>query len=199
MKITDFPVVYICPDHNPKYHARKLHMDKLLKDLGFKEIEHYKSGTEGYPECLNLATIAILEKYIDRPVLLVEDDIEVFHFPTTEIDVLADAIYLGLSTYAGSRTINLHDGNSKFQPHNKTYARVMNMLSAHAVLYISQGYKQALISSLKSHIGMNYYNDVLASRLQSEFNVLAFKNPVFYQSNKFNTNDIEIDTKFCLE
>lgn len=47
MCIQDFKVVYICPDHNEKYHARKLHMGSMLATLGFKDVVHYKSGTDG--------------------------------------------------------------------------------------------------------------------------------------------------------
>ncbi len=35
MKLIDIPVVYICPDYNPKYNERKKHMDNLIKTIGF--------------------------------------------------------------------------------------------------------------------------------------------------------------------
>jgi len=51
------------------------------------------------------------------------------------------------------------------------------MLSTHAILYISKTYKQAVIESLKNN--MLFYNDIVISRLQFKFNVLANKNVYF--------------------
>lgn len=62
MKITDLKVVFSCPDHNEKYNMRRQHMEQLLKNIGFTQIEHYKSSTENYPDCLNKANIEILKK-----------------------------------------------------------------------------------------------------------------------------------------
>jgi hypothetical protein len=61
--IKDFKVVYICPDHNEKYHTRKAHMDDLLTAKGFKDVVHYKSGNERYPRCLAVANKEILKQY----------------------------------------------------------------------------------------------------------------------------------------
>ena len=71
MKLVDIPVIFICPDHNEKYHARKEHMVKLLNSIGFKNIIHHKSGNEDYPTCLLKAFINILtENLNDEPILL---------------------------------------------------------------------------------------------------------------------------------
>jgi hypothetical protein len=198
MKITDLYVVYICPDHNPKYAARKTHMDTMLRSIGFQHIEHYKSGTENYPDCLSLATIDILTKYMDRPVLFLEDDVEWTGVTEFEMDPSADAIYFGLSRCGGSKTRNHWEGQSQFTPHSETLARVQNMLGAHAILYITPAYKQAVINALKAHMGVKYNGDVLMSRLQSNFTVLALKKPAFFQSNKFNTADLEKVTRFSI-
>lgn len=39
-------------------------MENLLKNIGFVDIEHYKSSTENYPDCLSKALIDILEKIL---------------------------------------------------------------------------------------------------------------------------------------
>ena len=74
MKISELKVILICPDHNEHYHYRKVKTLELLKKLGCKDVIHYKSGTEDYPNCLRKANIDILKKYIDEPILIVEDD-----------------------------------------------------------------------------------------------------------------------------
>ena len=200
MRIQELKTVFICPDHNPKYSLRKAHMESLLHRLGFKDVTHYKSGTEKYPDCLSLATIDILKANSEQPVLILEDDIEYTGVEEFVMDNSADAIYFGLSKCGGSKTSNSDDGSSQFEPCSPTQSRVINMLSAHAVLYISSSYKQAVIDTLNSHLGQNYYNDVLISRLQRKFNILANNKPSFFQSHRFNNSmHEEIYTKFELE
>lgn len=199
MHIQDIKTVFICPDHNPKYSARKIHMESLLHTLGFKDVTHYKSGTEKYPDCLSLATIDILKTNLEVPVLILEDDVEFTGIEEFAMDTTADAIYFGLSKSAGSKTCNSDQGSSQFEQWSFTQSRVMNMLSAHAILYISPKYKQAVIDTLQAHIGQNYYNDVLISRLQPGFLILANKKPSFYQSHRFNSGiHEELYTKFEL-
>ena len=45
--------------------------------------------------------------------------------------------------------------------------------------------KKEQIDILKNNVS-TFYNDVLLSRLQPNFAILANKKPVFYQSSKFN-------------
>jgi len=195
MNINDFKTIYICPDHNEKYHTRKVHMDNMLNTLGFKDFTHYKSSTDNYPTCLNKATIEILENNLDIPILILEDDIEWTGINKIIFDPTVDAIYFGLSKSGGHPTDNIHLGDLVFQPWSDTQVKVINMLSGHAILYISRAYKEAIIESLKNNI--LYYNDVLLSRLQPKFTILANKKPVFYQSSKFNVGTHEENwTKF---
>lgn len=199
MRIQDIKTVFICPDHNPKYSTRKRHMELLLHTLGFKDVTHYKSGTDKYPDCLSLATIDILKTNMEVPVLILEDDVEFTGVEEFAMDTTADAIYVGLSKSAGSKMCNSDKGSSQFEPWSFTQSRVMNMLSTHAILYISSKYKEAVIDTLQAHIGQNYYNDVLISRLQPGFLILANKKPSFYQSHRFNSGmHEELYTKFEL-
>ena len=200
MRVQEIKTVFINPDHNLKYSLRKAHMESLLNTLGFNDITHYKSGSEKYPHCLTLAIIEILKNNMEQPVLILEDDIEFTGVEEFILDTTADAIYFGISKSAGSKTCNKDEGYSQFAPWSSTQSRVMNMLSAHAVLYISPRYKRAVIDTLLSHIGKNYYNDVLISRLQPEFVILANKKPSFFQSHRFNSGmHEELYTKFELE
>jgi hypothetical protein len=189
-KITDFKVVFICPDHNEKYNARKQHMYNLLNTIGFTNIEHFKSGTENYPTCLNMATIHILENNLDIPVLIVEDDIEWTGILEIDYNEQSDAVYLGISKSGGHPTLNYHcEDGSKFEKWSDTQVRVINMLSGHAIVYNTRKYKEAVINILK--INLTYYNDVLFTRLQKDYLILANKKPVFYQSATFNKGDAE--------
>jgi hypothetical protein len=203
MKLIDIPVVYICPDNNPKYNERKQHMDSLLNSIGFKSITHFKSGTEEYPTCLAKATIAILNQYLnDESVIIFEDDVEPFFEldGATDIDFSedTDAFYLGFSKCGGSKTQNLDDGPSIVEPYSDNYIRILNMLSAHAVLYRSKIYKEKVIEALNSIIGKaGYHSDVVISRLHSSYRIYAYYFPFFYQSSKFgNSQHVENCTRF---
>jgi hypothetical protein len=199
MKIINLKTVYICPDHNDKYHDRKIHMDTLLNKIGFKDIIHFKSSSEKYPTCLCKAIIDILKDNLDNPVLILEDDIEWTGLIDIEFEPHVDAIYLGLSKSGGHPTNNIHLGDSIFQPWSETQVKVINMLSGHAILYNSRKYKEAVIDILSNNLNELYHSDVLYSRLQPKYNILANKKPIFYQSSKFNkTMHEENWTKFEL-
>ena len=201
MKITDFKVVYICPDHNEKYHRRKLHMDSLLTAMGFKEIVHFKSGTESYPDCLGLAIKSILTTYMEEPILLLEDDVE--SIDQMEFDYIesADAIYFGLSKWRGGFIKNECEGTAQFECYSKNQVRILNMLSGHAILFISKQYKNAVLNAISTNTVIKMQTDILMARLHSQFQVLANTVPTFYQSLKFNeeqtdpVNNVETATK----
>jgi hypothetical protein len=193
MDLTDVKVVYICPDHNEKYHLRKLHMEQLLNTFGFKNIVHYISSSENYPECLTKAFINILRMNLDdNPLLIIEDDVECTGEKYINIDLNADAIYIGLSIEAGHCTENRDMRRENISaihcPHNESQVRVINMLATHAIVYISKKYKQAVIDTLTNNLGTKYHSDVLISRIQPNYVVLANKTPVFYQAGKFNSS-----------
>ena len=194
---SEVTAVFICPAHNEKYLARKAHMEALCAELGFKEVVHWRSGTENYPECLNLATIQVLEHFADRPILFLEDDVEAQGLREFEVPDDADAVYLGLSKCGGSKIVNRWQGDATFEPHSAEQVRVMNMLSGHAIYYHSAAYRRAVAGYLRSYLGFKYYNDILLSRLQPCFRVYANKKPLFYQANRFNgANDLESVTRF---
>jgi hypothetical protein len=174
-------------------------MDTLLADKGFKEIIHYKSGSEAYPKCLAIALKQILLTYIDEPFLLLEDDIEMNDRLEFTIPEKADAIYFGLSLCASHPVENYNVYYAKFEPYTHIQARVINMLGGHAIFYITRAYKEALIERLDGCIKTSGHTDIAMTKLQQSFNIYANKIPTFYQSNKFNTMtngfDVEEATK----
>ncbi len=94
----------------------------------------------------------------------------------------ADAIYLGISKRGGSFYNGYDDGPCKTEPYNADMVRVKNMLSTHAILYISARYKADVAERLKGIRGLaNYYSDVVISRLHRYYNIYAYKKPLFYQ------------------
>jgi hypothetical protein len=181
----NFKVILISPDNSPKYAGRKLTVTWMLQSIGLTNIEHFKSG-DIYPRSLVQANIDVLKKYIDEPVLIVEDDIAYTDTCVIDLPEDADAFYLGLSECAGHPTLEKNEGLSQFEYVSPYTVRVKNMLSTHAVLYISRRYKEAIIKTLENCLTHNYNLDVSISRVQPLFNVFASTVPIFYQSRAFN-------------
>jgi len=202
MKLVDIPIIFICTDHNEKYHKRKEHIVELLTKIGFKTIKHHKSGNESYPTCLVKANIDVLTENLDEPFILIEDDVECF----TEInsDTIfdmpedTDAFYMGFSKSGGSKTLNSHDGWSQIEKISDKHIRILNMLSTHAILYKSKAYKKRVIEELEKVIqNPSYYNDVVIARLHPEYKIYGYHYPLFYQSVKWgNVQHTENFTKF---
>ena len=201
MKIQELNTVFICPDHDAKYRERKEHMVRLLTDIGIKQFSHYKSSTEKYPKCLISAMINVLNMNMnDEPILMLEDDVEFTGIKNIDIPSDCDALYLGISKSGGSKTINSHDGPSIFLPYNKTQVKVVNMLSHHAVLYVTKKYKKAVVEELEKYIDQVYHSDVVISRLHEKYNIYANRIPLFYQSRYYgNVIHVEDATKFAIK
>lgn len=174
-------------------------MESMLATLGFKDIVHYKSGTDGWPKCLNDATVTILTTYMNEPILLLEDDVEFTGVSEFEFVHGADAIYFGLSRSAAHPTLDTSNGESVFKPYSDTHVRVVNMLSAHAILYITPRYKQAVCDKIRIN-PLKCFNDIAMARLQPSYRILANKKPSFYQSATFNAPGHEdANTLFTLQ
>lgn len=186
MKLQDCKIVYICPDHNERYHKRYLHTQTLLESIGCKNVTHYKSGTEDYPRCLLKAQMTILIANMDEPVLMLEDDIDFTGVDTFDFVPDADAIYFGLSKSGGHPTKNLDFGSAIIEPYSDNQVLVKNMLATHAILYISKEYKQAIINLFLEYFNITHHTDVLISRIQTNYKILANKRPQFFQSVRYN-------------
>jgi hypothetical protein len=198
MKIQDLKIVFISPNHNAKYAWRTQHMLQLLRRIGCRDVTHCVSGHANYPNCLREATITILKSYPSEPILILEDDVD--FTGVSEVDWVegVDAVYVGLSRSAGHPTENTHlPTPAVLEPHSATQARVLNMLATHAVLYVSDRYKRAVVEALGATPG--FHQDVVMARLQPSFLVLANKVPSFYQANRFNEpHDLEEITRVRL-
>ena len=197
MKLTDIPVVFICPDHNEKDSERKLHTFTLLHKLGFKHVTMFQSGADSYPKCLVRATRDLLSEYLnDSPILILEDDVELTEWANIDMDIElppdTDAFYFGFSKYGASMTSYTGAGywSVDIEDVDSTYIRIKNMLATHSVLYVSKRYKQAVIEKMNFSLEQTptIVNDVLIARLHREFNIYGYKYPFFYQSDQFGNN-----------
>jgi len=134
-----------------------------------------------------------LLKSEDKPVIILEDDARLTSNIITEISIPenTDAVYLGTSLYGRILNQTILKGVIAAS-HNDNLLKLINMLSLHAVIYISQKYKLFVINILNDFIknpqgGMD---DLLGTKLHY-FNVYALRKPLFYQKDghsEFATN-----------
>jgi hypothetical protein len=110
-------------------------------------------------------------------VLVLEDDALVTQHYTSVIDIPddTDAVYLGISKANQKQlVVDLKNG----------WYRICGMLSAHAVLYVSERYRQYAIDLMPKYvIAKNMMLDMGLAAAQFKFNVIAGKYPSFVQSD----------------
>lgn len=152
-----------------------------------KEIAHYKGCGQSHIDILD-------DKSYSTPLLVLEDDAEFTENfnPILDIPDETDGVYLGIS-----------HGNQyyKTSKYNDSYLRIGGILATHAILYISDPYRDAMSSMAKLFI--NQYNrpwDLGSASLQPHALVLTPNDPFFYQANeRESANKWEHITKHPLE
>jgi hypothetical protein len=181
--LREIPVVWINLD-SAKKNAET--MEQRFQKFGFKNT-HRKPGIVIPPppntdksiahfRGCGMSHIEILDdaKY-STPLLILEDDVEFadnFN-PVIEIPDDADGVYLGISHG------NIYYGSCK---HDENYLRIGGILAAHAILYVTQNYRQAM-----SEVGkfclytLNKPWDVGTAGIQTQFKVYTPNSPLIYQ------------------
>jgi hypothetical protein len=183
--LRDIPVVWINLDSATKNaETMKIRFERY----GFKNT-HRKSGLVIPPPKNTPQSIAHFrgcgQSHIDildneqysTPLLVLEDDIEFadnFN-PVIEIPDDSDGIYLGISS-----------GNVYYQSkrHDPNYLRIGGILAAHAILYVTPRFRQAM-SEVGKHClyNLNQPWDVGTAGIQHHFKVYTPNTPLIYQSD----------------
>ena len=147
---------------------------------GTRESEkHYVGVGQSHIDCLKL-----IED--DFPAVILEDDValtetgETFfcseHPKLLEVPDGTDAIYLGTSHGDGRyKAIDIGGG----------FARIQNVLAAHAIIYTSKRYIKA-VQEVASHCiyKINKPFDIGTYGIQKDFNIIAPHRPFFYQKSQ---------------
>ena len=185
LDLRDIPAVYI---NLAQETERNESMKLVLNDCGFKNIiriEAKHTPSRPLAGCSISHYNALNE--IDPPFIIFEDDcIAKEYNPIIRIPDDTDALYLGISSWG---RMNSHSGPFvQYEALTGNLFRIYNMLSAHAILYLSPEY-----ISLCSKISKHAYNiadhqDIGFAEIQRYFNVYAFDDPFFYQTSSNGTD-----------
>jgi hypothetical protein len=130
-----------------------------------------------------------------RPVLILEDDVAASDPFTSVVDVPddADALYLGTSSYgaidAEGRSLGC-EGAIAGQVVSDRLFRSHNMLSTHAILYISDRYRRAASNALINALTVDgIAPDSGIARIHSQYQVYGLREPAFYQAADHQSGD----------
>ncbi len=185
LDLREIPAIYI----NLKQEInRDVSMKKLMVDCGFKNVIRTEAQ---YTPDRPLAGCSISHhnalNEIDPPFIVFEDDCVAKNFvPEIEIPDDADAVYLGVSSWG---RMNSHSGPFvQYEPVTDKLLRIYNMLSAHAILYLSEEYA-SLCSKISRHgYDIADHQDIGFADVQKYYNVYAFDDPMFYQTSSNGTD-----------
>ena len=128
----------------------------------------------------------------NEPVIIFEDDANITEHYNNKIDVPddADAVWLGTSIYGlvnNWESMSLRDGIYLTQPQKtgeyNNFYKVENMLSLHAVVFITNKYKQSMFNYLEYLINKQTAPDIITAETMKYFNIYACKKPMFFQDD----------------
>lgn len=188
--LREIPVVWINLDKDTE-NAKKM-VDQFER-YGFKNHIRFSGLTPDkivppvennwYGFGCGMSHVKILETYKDIPLLILEDDAKITEDfnPILEIPEEIDGVYVGTSA-----------GNPYYmtKKYNKDFLRIGNILSTHAVLYLSEKFKNNVAHVTKLFV-YQYKQPVdigVASILQ-HFKVLAPNKPFFVQADDRDSNN----------
>lgn len=186
LKITDLPVLYI---NLEKDIQRRRTLERKLAEKGFGNVIRIE-GVRTTPKVKGVAEahIRAMEEVlrIDGPVLVLEDDVMFFEdYDSIEIPDDTDAFYLGISSWglgrqgAGVKKICVERTES-----HDVY-RLLNMLSAHAIVYFNKDYVRFLIKSAKFFRSIATNQDKGRAETMKYWNVYGVRKPMFIQSGRY--------------
>lgn len=183
--LREIPVVWINLD-SAKKNAEI--MEQRFQKFGFKNTYRKSARIIQAPEGTiesNKHYVGCAQSHIDilddvkykTPLLILEDDSEFSNNfnPIIDIPDDSDCIYLGVSS-----------GNINYQTkkYNENYLRIGGILATHAILYITEDYRQEMSNIAKYCIHkLKQPLDVGAASLQFSNRVYTPINPYFYQSD----------------
>lgn len=191
LDITKVPVYYI--GMIGENHSR---LEGDLKNAGFQNVRQSpgvidKVKTAGVAKA-HMAALEMALSECNGPFIILEDDVRIDDFQhKVTVPKDAHAVYLGLSMWG------LKHGKGQMgisgKRDNAGLYRMYNMLAAHAILYVDQDYARFILNSIPIFLEMGTNQDKMRAETMKYWNVYATRNPVFYQSGKY-----EKYTKFRL-
>jgi len=183
LDLKKIPAVYM----NLEKHVEKNNnMFNMLTEMGFVNICRVEGvlDLENSVAGCSKAHHKALSQF-KTPFILFEDDCVLAYDDYNlkiEIPDNADAVYLGVSDWGRMNGHNGFYNQYDYVENQDNLLRIYNMLGGHAVLYLSESYREMCVR-VTHHSGyvIKNYQDVGFAEIQKWFNVYCFNRPIFYQ------------------
>jgi hypothetical protein len=186
LRIKDLEIAYLTSEKFPERDIST----KLLLESSKLDFKRYDGGvTSPYTIGVAKGHLQALES-LSLPCLLLEDDIKVLNGSSINIDQEfevpdnADALYLGVSFYGRLDGMTIPYGVIATTTSDPGINSVYNMLGMHAIVYLSERYRDHIKILLNKHIEYpeGGVDDPIAETM-SDYNVYAITDPLFYQAD----------------
>jgi hypothetical protein len=183
-----------------KDEKKSNHMKDILKKYNLTEINpplgigKQKSGSIGHFQMIEqgLKNQDITKPF--QPFIILEDDVSFYQDLPAIIDIPdnADMVYVGISACAlgYNKSWWSHKDILYADDIDDTYVRIYNMLSTHAIMITNftgaSVYKKCMMENYNNN-GRGW--DIPLVKEQPNYNVYAFKKPIFYQDIKYGGSE----------
>ena len=180
---------------SPKTEDRIPVASKELLDFGIKDFA-VSIGDLATPYTIGIAQghVDALSRSLGDPVIIFEDDVKGIpdnFLHTVGLPDDTDALYLGTSTFGMIRGVSRPGAAISSSVDSFSHLlRLYNMLSIHAVLYISDSYKKHIISILAEFISTPELHtphsigcDECIANSMKNWNIYGVVNPMYYQGD----------------
>jgi len=158
----------------------------LLQYLEFEDVNRSPGVKEDFG-CEKGHYKVLSNKDVPTPCLILEDDVLFTGNQNFEVEIPddADALYIGISQWA--RYLNFSGPFLHYKKIDNDIVRIYNMMTAHAVVYISKEYRD-FVKRLTHHHAYETKSkfDIGVAEIQKYFNVYALDSPIFKQGNYNN-------------
>ena len=181
--VRDLRTIYINMDSEPK---KKVSVERILTRLKFKNWSRFTGVVDKRFQRAILSHHKLLsDPNLKAPFTVLEDDIVykesdklIYNVPDG-----ADALYLGTTTLGYCLDYTGRFVMYKPVPNNKDIVRVYNMLIAHAIVYLTDDYKNMVRRCCEYHLSENPNKafDLSVAEIMKYYKVYALDKPMFSQ------------------
>lgn len=184
LDLRDIPVYYINMKEDVVKRER---MEKLGKLCGFKSFNRVEGTRLPIPAGCAASHLSIM-KDKKPPFIILEDDCIIKSFiPEINVPEDADALYLGISSWG---RLDSQSGEYVLTSLvNQGFLRVYNMLSTHAMLFLSERYVSTCEAIADYSMNLPAHLDVGYAEVHKFYNIYAFDDPMFFQTSSEGTDN----------
>ena len=175
--------------------SKRKSTEEIISRLGIKDFYRQPGVFSKQYGCSKAHSNVMTNNNIKTPFLLLEDDVLLTDLNKVEFEIPddADALYLGISSWG--RYLNCSGPFVHYKEVAPNILRVFNMLATHAVLYLSQGYRETCSRicdfwcSNPLHSGNM---DLGYAEIHKYFNIYSLDKPLFAQSSSLKDTNCQL-------